>query len=521
VTARRAPRPASAAVVAVVLALTAVLTVLAWQANARSEQRLLDRQLAQVGTLLTDQAAVLQTELANIGQVAVNTTGRPDAFARFAGKQLTETGQSLTLWRISGGHAEQLAVQGVPPRLPPGRADALAALQPTGQLVVLGVLRGSPDRLTYAVMPADGNTDLVVYAESPLPSGRMPATPNSPVAGLDLAMYLGAKPDPARLLEETAPTPIHGHSRTLTVPFGSTSVTVVGASPTPLTGALSHALPWMVAGVGVLLAAGGGLMVEILSRRRTVAERLATENAGLYRVQRSIAGTLQRALLPEVPDISGLQIAARYAAGVDELQVGGDWFDVIERRPGSVVFVVGDVSGRGLPAATTMAALRFAVRGFVSDGDSIEAVLSKLRRLLTVDVQHQFATVLLGELDLPRRRMRLVSAGHFPPILTDAGQARLLDCPPAPPVGVPAPPATAVEVALPRAGTLLAYTDGAVERRGEVIDVGVERLRTAAEHQLTAADPRPLDESLDAVLATVTVADGKDDTVLLGMRWTS
>jgi hypothetical protein len=346
----RAVRPVSAAVVALVLAVTAVLTVLAWQANARSEQRLLDRQLAQIGTLLTSQAGVLRTELADIGQVAVNTQGRPDTFARFAGKQLAQTGQSLSLWRIDGGHAQQLAVQGVPAQLPAGGPDVLTALKPTGQLTVLGILRSSPDRLAYALMPADGNTDLVVYAETPLPrGGRMPVPSHSPLAGLDLALYLGNGPDPGRLLEDTAPTPIAGGTRTTTVPFGDTSVTVVGASPTPLTGALSHALPWLVLGVGAALAAGGGLTVEILSRRRRVAERLAADNERLYREQRGIAGTLQRALLPEVSDIGGVEVAACYAAGVDELQVGGDWYDVIEHRPGCVVFVVGDVSGRACP----------------------------------------------------------------------------------------------------------------------------------------------------------------------------
>lgn len=522
-TPRRALRPVSAAVVVLVLALTAVLTWLTWQANARSEQRLLDRQLAQVGTLLANQAGVLQTELANIGQVAVNTGGRPDTFARFAAQQLQQTGQSLTLWRIGGGQAEQLAIQGVAPRLPAGGPTALAGLKPTGQLVVFGVLRGSPDRLAYALMPRDGNADLVVYAESPLPpGGRMPAAPHSPVAGLNLALYLGRTATSGHLLEATAPTPITGHTQTVTVPFGNTTVTVVGASSTPLTGAISHLLPWIAAGVGVVLAAGGGLVVEILSRRRVVAERLAAANERLFREQRGIAGTLQRALLPEVPTLPGLEVAARYVAGVDELQVGGDWFDVIEHRPGCIVFIVGDVSGRGLPAATTMAALRFAVRGFVSEGHGIDAVLARLRGLLDIDRQGQFATVLLGEIDLTSHRLRLVSAGHFPPVLVTADGARLLDCPIAPPVGVTAPPAPpAAEVALPPAGVLLAFTDGAVERRGEVVDAGVERLRAAAEHRLTAADQPPLEKSLDGLLTAITIADGKDDTVLLGMRWTS
>jgi serine phosphatase RsbU (regulator of sigma subunit) len=513
------PRPVSVIVASLLLMVTVVLTVLTWQANARSEQRLLDRQLAQVGTLLTNQAAVLQVELADIAQVAVNTNANPAAFARFAGAQLTQTGQSLSLWRVTDGTAEQLAVQGLAPRLPAEGSSTLAALKPSGDLVMLGVLPGDPDRLAYAVMPGEPNTDLVVYAESPLPPGRrLPATPDSPLAGLDLALYLGKTTDPGHLLESTAPLPIGGDTKTRTVPFGTATVTVVGASPTHLTGALSATLPWIVLGVGCALAAAGGAMVETISRRRGVAERLAAENAELYRQQRSIAGTLQHALLPVVPELAGVQVAARYLAGVDGLDVGGDWYDVIERRPGCVVFVVGDVSGQGLPAATTMAALRFAVRAYLAEGHSIETVLLHLRQLLDVDTDHQFATVLLGELDASAGRLRLVSAGHFPPVLLTDGRAQYVDCPVAPPVGVTAgapPPATTIDVSGP--ATLLAYSDGLVERRCEVVDVGLERLRAAA----ADAGSRNLPNLLDDLLAALAVDSGRDDTVLLGMRWTS
>ena len=513
------PRRVSILVAAVILAVTAVLTVLTWQTNARSERQLLNRQLAQVGTLLTSQASVIQVQLADIGQVAVNTNANPAAFARFADKQLTQTGQSLSLWRITDGTAERLAAQGVEPLLPSGGPASLAALQPTGELVILGVLPGDPDRIAYALMPGEPNTDLVVYAESPLPAGRrLPVTPESPLAGLDIALYLGETTQPDALLESTAALPIRGDTRTRTVPFGNAQVTVVGASPTSLTGPLSAGMPWIVLGAGCVLALAGAAMVETISRRRVLAEGLAAENAELYRQQRGIAGTLQRAMLPVVPDLDRVQVAARYVAGVDELDVGGDWYDVIEHRPGCIVFVVGDVSGRGLPAATTMAALRFAVRAYLAEGHGIEAVLARLRRLLDVSTDHQFATVLLGELDVSAGRLRLVCAGHFPPLLLTGGRARFLDCPVAPPVGVSAPSASpAAEIDVSGPGTLLAFSDGLVERRGEVLDTGLERLCTAA-----AADgSRELPGMLDGLLATLTGGGAEDDTVLLGLRWTS
>jgi serine phosphatase RsbU (regulator of sigma subunit) len=498
--------------------VTVALTALSWQVNARSEQRLLGRQLAQVGTLLTNQAAVLRTEMADIGQVAVNTNANPNAFARFAAGELKQTGQSLTLWRITDGHAQQLAAQGVDARLPPDGPSALTRLRPTGQLEMLGILPGRPDRLSYALMPSAPNTDLVIYAESPLPSDhRLEVTATSPLAGLDLALYLGKRPDPAKLLETTAPLPIRGRTQTLSVPFGADSITIVGNSPTRLTGALSAVLPWIVLGVGTALAIAGAATLEFVSRRRALAERLAAENAELYRQQRGIARTLQQALLPAVPALGCVQVAARYLAGAEDLEVGGDWYDVIERRPGCVVFVVGDVSGRGLPAATTMAALRFAIRGFLYEGHDIDTVLSLVRGLLDVTADHQFATVLLGELDATAGRLRLVSAGHFGPLLLSDAGIQLIDCPVAPPVGVeltgPAPAAATVDVAGP--ATLLAFTDGLVERRGEVIDAGLERLRAAA----GTAAARPLDEMLDQLLGAL-IGDGRrDDTVLLGLRW--
>jgi serine phosphatase RsbU (regulator of sigma subunit) len=508
----------------VLLAITAVLTVLAWQVDAHSEQRLLDRQLAQVGTLLSNQAAVIETEMADIGQVAINTNANPNAFARFAAGELRQTNQSLSLWRVGGGHATQLATQGVAPRLPAGGADALAALQPTGKLQVLGVLPGSPDRLAYALMPTSPNTDLVVYAESPLPAGhRLTVPPSSPLAGLDLALYLGTAPDPARLLEATAPTPIGGHTRSVTVPFGTASVTAVGSSPTPLTGPLSSALPWIVLGVGCVLAAAGVATLEYVSRRRAVAERLAVDNERLYRQQRGIAGTLQQALLPVLPVLAGAEVAARYLAGVQDLDVGGDWYDVIERRPGCLAFVVGDVSGRGLPAATTMAGLRFAVRSFLSEGHDIATVLRLLRGQLDVDTDHQFATVLLGELDTGTGRLQLVNAGHFGPVLVTSAGAELVRCPPAPPVGVDTTaPDTATVLHVSGPATLLAYSDGLIERRGEVIDAGLERLRDAAEVATATVDGnRPLERVIDDLLTALTADGGRDDTVLLGVRWTS
>jgi hypothetical protein len=515
---RTAPRRLSVIVAAVVVMITLALAWLASAVNANNNQRLLAQQVDQVATLLSTQVAVLQTQMADAGQVADATNGRPGPFTRFAAATVAAPGMSLSLWRVTGDQVEQLAVHGPEPLLPAGGAAAfLTGLQPTGQLSVAGILQGPEPRLAYALMPAGETAGLVVYAEAPL-NRRVSVPPGRAFSGLDLAAYLGRTTVADQLVQTTAPIPIQGDTATTRVPFGDSEFTIVAASRTGLTGSLSAALPWIVLGVGGALAVAGGAMVETLSRRRRVAERLAADNHRLYQQQRGIAGTLQHALLPEVPRVDGVEVAARYVAGVEELEVGGDWYDVIVLPSGRCVFVVGDISGRGLPAATTMAALRFAVRAYVAQGDDIATVLTRLRGLLDVHVDHQFATVLLGELDPAAGLVRVVSAGHFGPLLISDGRAEFLDCPVAPPVGVaaPAPPAvTEVRVNWPT--TLLAFTDGAVERRGEVIDTGLERLRSTA----AGAAGQPLPTVLDGLMQMPNVNGGRDDTVILGLRWTS
>jgi serine phosphatase RsbU (regulator of sigma subunit) len=506
----------SALVTAVVLMITVVFAWLASTVNARNSEQLLEQQVQQAATLLTTQVAIIRTQLADAGEVARATEGRPGPFIRFAEGTLGAPSTSLSLWRVTGGEVERLALHGAEPLLPPeGPAEFFAGLEPTGQLGVAGILPADQPRLAYALRPADDPTGLVVYAESPL-RREVSVEQGEAFGGLDLAAYLGSEADEDQLIQATAPVPIRGATATAQVPFGDTTVTVVAASRTPITGSLSAALPWIVLGVGGALAIGVGVTAEVLSRRRAVAERLAADNEQLYRQQRGIAGTLQHALLPEVLPATGMEVAARYVAGVDELEVGGDWYDVVDGPSGRSVFVVGDVSGRGLPAATTMAALRFAVRAYVAQGDDLPTVVTKLRALLDVHVEHQFATVLIGELDPAAGVLRLVSAGHFGPLLLAEGRAQFVDCRVSPPVGVasPTPPAV-TEVRVDGPATLLAFTDGAVERRGEDLDTGLERLRSTA----AGAGALPLADLLDRLMAATVEADGRDDTVILGLRW--
>jgi serine phosphatase RsbU (regulator of sigma subunit) len=165
-----------------------------------------------------------------------------------------------------------------------------------------------------------------------------------------------------------------------------------------------------------------------------------------------------------------------------------------------------------------MASLRFAVRAYVAQGDDIAIVLTRLRALLDISVDHQFATVLMGELDPAAGLIRVVSAGHFGPLVVSDRGAEFLECQVTPPIGVASarPPAVG-EARVSGPVTLLAFTDGAVERRGEVIDTGLERLRSTA----VAASAQPLPAVLDRLMQMPDVKGGRDDTVILGLRWTT
>ena len=212
---------------------------------------------------------------------------------------------------------------------------------------------------------------------------------------------------------------------------------------------------------------------------RLVADRAALAiNAGLLKQESRVATALQRSLLPRLPDISGLEIAARYLPGHDRL-VGGDWYDVFELPTGHVGAAIGDVAGHGLRSATVMGRIRNALRAYALDSDDPAAVLTRLDDMVCHFEPDEMATVLYAVVDPERRRMTLSAAGHPLPLITSpTTDARLVDAPADPPIGSDAAaPRRATEVAMSEGATIYLFTDGVVERRGEPIDIGIERLR--------------------------------------------
>jgi serine phosphatase RsbU (regulator of sigma subunit) len=264
---------------------------------------------------------------------------------------------------------------------------------------------------------------------------------------------------------------------------------------------------------------GLALLAWILVRARAESRSLgeqARRRRLRYEEEHAVAITLQRSLLSAIPSIPHLDSAARYQAGSTGLEVGGDWYDVVERPDGIVHISVGDVAGRGVAAAALMGQLRNAFRAYAYDHISPAEIMWRLIRHMGED---EMATAVCITIDPASRQLTYASAGHPPALLRDDDTRAVtrLHLAQAPPLGFASPDAVVeAKVALPRRATLLAYTDGVIERRDQVIDEGIDRLAQA----FRSADPGLSADELANMLirevAVVTAAD--DDIALLVLR---
>jgi GAF domain-containing protein/anti-sigma regulatory factor (Ser/Thr protein kinase) len=204
----------------------------------------------------------------------------------------------------------------------------------------------------------------------------------------------------------------------------------------------------------------------------------AIERARLF-YQRGVVATLQESLVPEeLPQIPGLALAARYRPAVRRGGIGGDWYDAFPVVRGGMALVVGDVMGHGISAAALMAQMRTGLRAYALDGHSPAGVVERLNRLALSLGPHQMTTLVYAVLDVARERVTVVSAGHLPPILRGpGGETRVLGMEGDVPLGVsPGTTYHEFELEMGTGSTLVLFTDGAVEVRGESIDRGLERL---------------------------------------------
>jgi anti-sigma regulatory factor (Ser/Thr protein kinase) len=250
-------------------------------------------------------------------------------------------------------------------------------------------------------------------------------------------------------------------------------------------------------------------LLELVAENIATAIQVATAD-----MERIAASMLQRSLLPSaLPRHPQIEFASRYAPA-QQGGVGGDWYDAFELPSGQVWVMTGDVVGHGLQPAIVMGRLRAALRSYALLGMTPEDVLQGANRKLRLFEPQALATVVCVALSPPFNELRVVTAGHPPPVLARPGEeALIIDIPVAPPLGV-------VEDLAARSTTwklvdqtvLVLYTDGLIERRGESLARGLERLRSVVRD----SEPNRLCATLmDTLIGSSVPAD---DVAVLALR---
>ncbi|NEK60622.1 SpoIIE family protein phosphatase [Geodermatophilus sabuli] len=259
-------------------------------------------------------------------------------------------------------------------------------------------------------------------------------------------------------------------------------------------------------------------LAEDLARRAA----LAMDNVRLYQQEQTVADTLQRSLLPELPDIAGLESAAHYVSASTAADVGGDFYDLLELPDGAVGMVVGDVVGHDVAAAAAMGHLRGLIRACVWEAPDPDpgAVLARVDRLVQGLRVASMATLVYVRAVPPTAagapwRLHVANAGHPPLLLREPGGAiRVLSEVSGMLVGVGDAARETVVLDVPSGTTLLAYTDGLIERPGTDLDAGISELVGRLAAAPVPAGPRELCD-----VAVAGPLDGRDDVALIAVRF--
>jgi len=254
-----------------------------------------------------------------------------------------------------------------------------------------------------------------------------------------------------------------------------------------------------------------GADIELL---QVVADRLAGAVRGRQAaVERAAASLLERSLLPgRLPECAGLEFAARYLT--PEEPVGGDWYDAFTLPSGQLWVVAGDVAGHGVHAAVVMGRVRSALRAYALLGGGPQQVLELTSRKVQHFEPDTLVTVVCAAAMAPYEVFAVASAGHPPPVVATPGRgAALVEVSAGPPLGVDGGlPRSATTVALAAGAVMLLYTDGLVERRGEDLAVGFDRLRDAVNPGAPEAVCR------DVTRAMLGTAGAADDVAIIAVR---
>jgi serine phosphatase RsbU (regulator of sigma subunit) len=505
-----------------VLVLVGALVVtglLSWGANrlvTDQAHRLLVERANEVRLLLSTSLATISTEVSSLA--AVPATSSPEAFGREAASFNTGTSSSSSTWallrRTPTGYST-IAVVGpglkVGQPVSPSVASTLEAA-PLGQMVATPLSgAGAKRSIGFAYPTANGEA---VYREIVVGPVRAPAqASNSAFSDVKVVLYASSTPDPTKVLVSTAPTAAISGVQ-LPLMAGSTTWLMVVAPVRPLVGSLAQDSPLVVLLGGVVIAILAATLVELILRRRDQAIQL-------YEAEHRFAEGLQRHLLPDIPTVGGLDMAARYVAAGSDQQVGGDWFDVFELDNGLTAVAIGDVMGHDVRAAQAMAQIRASLRAYALEVADPGSVVDRLAHLVDTFSIAALVSLLYGTLspmdEGGQRCFRWSNAGHLPPLVrspdgevkeSPGGRAAILG---APREG----PSVVSSLTLAPKASLVLYTDGLVEiPGGDLRDTIASLQHVVAEQPVEAS----AEEMCEAIIASQLSNAPRDDVALFLVR---
>jgi serine phosphatase RsbU (regulator of sigma subunit)/anti-sigma regulatory factor (Ser/Thr protein kinase) len=252
-------------------------------------------------------------------------------------------------------------------------------------------------------------------------------------------------------------------------------------------------------------------LLQLVADRVALALQVRLSDRG-----RVVLDAFQRTFLPDVlPFVPGIRVSTRYLPAASTVGVGGDWYDTFALPSGELIFMIGDVAGHGLAAASLMGKMRNALRALALVGGSATEIVARADEFHRHFGQGELVTLLVGVLARDLGTFRFVSAGHAPPLVVDReGAAFTTPERTNPPLGLTQAPSFTEAIVPLRFGTsILLYTDGLVERRDESLDVGLERLRRNGE--LLVKDREPSDNITDLLERMLGEQRPTDDVAVL------
>lgn len=247
---------------------------------------------------------------------------------------------------------------------------------------------------------------------------------------------------------------------------------------------------------------------------------IATENARLYEAQRNISTSLQRSMLPPyVPSIRGMEIGVRYSSATEEAEVGGDFYDIYNIN-GKYAMIIGDVSGKGIEAASSTSMMKYILRSYLYQNPSPAYAITEANKFINRQEERAvFITVFCSVYDPETGTLIFVNAGHpYPCLLNQIQKTCTVLTTFDPAIGIfNAYDFTESTVTMNSGNLLVSYTDGVIEARSDGEFFGEERLVDTLLKVLNSPAQQIADSIIDS---TLKFSHGRlnDDIALLVMR---